>query len=481
MSNPTISLTTGITANAQIPTDAKRYFVTYADMIDLGENNFKAYKYYDGMTVMCAENKKTYIWQEVTQFDVGNLAEDFFYPANLIVNGIDYSGKKYDFVEYKSVPEKLEVSGGLVTYSGNLYQYWVSPVQVLNYNGASFFISLSGTINLDPADAEDRFDNILVDLENQNIIVQKGIPNVNPQIPYYNPETFVLLSTIRVSSGTTTPTTTFDLVYNEYVGQDGGEYDAVIDNPGAGFEFDYSNPAFTPFDGSLCILYNDLVFVNNPVVRFFKGNLIDASNYTALIFRFYSKARIDAKSKFQFFFTDNNDNVISNFVDVFQDLIADTTTSQWNQVTIPMNLFNLNQSFKNLIFRIENFTDEFFIDKIEFEVNGTQNPSFGNTYLDLTDTTDNSYNNKKFMSPVVFNNELVLTRTLIPIDKFSFILKLDPNNNNLNAIEENDTVFFKRFTVNGILQIVPVCVYENTTGDNDVNNIENYDIPTISN
>lgn len=85
--------------NSQLPLDDKTYKVTLAALKDLGTSNQKAFIYYEGMEVYCNENRQKYTWKEVTAEDpAGLLATPFTYPSGSITNGIDYSGRKFNFI-----------------------------------------------------------------------------------------------------------------------------------------------------------------------------------------------------------------------------------------------------------------------------------------------------------------------------------------------------------------------------------------------
>lgn len=66
---------------------------------DLGTGNNLAFKYYDGLKVRCKDEKTEYIWREVIGVETGLLDVAFTYPIYPPVDGIDYSGKTYNFFE----------------------------------------------------------------------------------------------------------------------------------------------------------------------------------------------------------------------------------------------------------------------------------------------------------------------------------------------------------------------------------------------
>lgn len=95
---PNNDILTGFRVTSQLPLDGKRYFLTLAEMQNLGTNNINAFTYYEDMTVICIETHSTYVWRVLKDDnEAGILTESFLYPANSISNGIDYSGKRFNF------------------------------------------------------------------------------------------------------------------------------------------------------------------------------------------------------------------------------------------------------------------------------------------------------------------------------------------------------------------------------------------------
>ena len=66
---------------------------------NLGSGNNLAFKYYDGLKVRCKDEKTEYIWREVNGIETGLLDTHFTYPTYPAVDGVDYSGKTYNFFE----------------------------------------------------------------------------------------------------------------------------------------------------------------------------------------------------------------------------------------------------------------------------------------------------------------------------------------------------------------------------------------------
>ena len=100
---------TSLRVPAQVPLDAKAYVVSKEDLRDLGVNSYKAYTYYNGMRVLCANERETYEWKEVEPTDDKLLLTDFTYPTGVIAGGIDYSNKTYNFALVKSAEQNNKV------------------------------------------------------------------------------------------------------------------------------------------------------------------------------------------------------------------------------------------------------------------------------------------------------------------------------------------------------------------------------------
>ena len=64
---------------------------------NLGSGNNLAFKYYEGLKVYCKDEKTEYVWREVIGVETGLLDTHFIYPTYSPVDGIDYSGKSFNF------------------------------------------------------------------------------------------------------------------------------------------------------------------------------------------------------------------------------------------------------------------------------------------------------------------------------------------------------------------------------------------------
>ena len=90
---------TGLYIPAQITLDPKAYCLSESVLSSLGNSSALAFTYFDGLTVKCQLEKTIWEWREVKigEENTGLVPNDFVYPINIIVAGIDYSGKKYNF------------------------------------------------------------------------------------------------------------------------------------------------------------------------------------------------------------------------------------------------------------------------------------------------------------------------------------------------------------------------------------------------
>ena len=92
---------------------------------NLGSGNNLAFKYYEGLKIYCKDEKTEYVWREVIGSETGLLTTHFVYPTYSPVDGINYSGKSFNFFEIASSnitpPDGSEtklVQGSNVTITG---------------------------------------------------------------------------------------------------------------------------------------------------------------------------------------------------------------------------------------------------------------------------------------------------------------------------------------------------------------------------
>lgn len=141
----------GIRVATQLPTVAKAYFLTEASMIDLGIDNNLAYSYEEGVLVYCAAEDSYFRWREVKDDAVGVIANNFVYPSNHYVGGINYSNRVFNFFPAVFIPAatpylalrikdkgegneneyKLQV-GDIVQGRKTKFTYWDSAIYIGN-------------------------------------------------------------------------------------------------------------------------------------------------------------------------------------------------------------------------------------------------------------------------------------------------------------------------------------------------------------
>ena len=98
-------LSEGWHIGSQSPMDDRLIFSTTSELQNLGLNNQEAYRYYEGMEVLVVSTKKYYRWQEATS---GLLASNFTYPANIIINNVNYSNRFLLQLVYQQVLLKTQ-------------------------------------------------------------------------------------------------------------------------------------------------------------------------------------------------------------------------------------------------------------------------------------------------------------------------------------------------------------------------------------
>lgn len=112
------NIPTGLLVPAQVPLDAKLYIANEASLMNLGTANNLAYTYYEGMIVYCVAEKRRYEWREGTVGEVGLLPSGFTYPSPLVINGITYSGRTFNFFIVLQNVNITNVGSGVAYYKG---------------------------------------------------------------------------------------------------------------------------------------------------------------------------------------------------------------------------------------------------------------------------------------------------------------------------------------------------------------------------
>lgn len=107
----------------QLPVDGKSWVASVHQISNLGLGFYKAFMYYKGLMIYCADNKTTYVWDEANENSgsTGLLTEDFVYPADAPeVNGISYASKAYNFFKVEETQKDRIIELSEITVSESI-------------------------------------------------------------------------------------------------------------------------------------------------------------------------------------------------------------------------------------------------------------------------------------------------------------------------------------------------------------------------
>lgn len=138
----------GLRVPTQTPLDAKLHVASQAVLSDLGSNNNLAYTYYEGMIVYCVAERTRWEWrQEIPgEITMKLLLDDFTYPNNLVVDGVTYSNKVFNFfrtsLQGPTGPAGADGADSIMVLSTNqcinLSQALVGSFVTLNFGSAIY-------------------------------------------------------------------------------------------------------------------------------------------------------------------------------------------------------------------------------------------------------------------------------------------------------------------------------------------------------
>jgi hypothetical protein len=132
---------------SQTPIDDRIILSTYNELLDLGVDNVKAFRYYEGLKIFVLENESEYIWTESVE---GVLSTPYTYPNSIVTNGTDYSNKTFNLVKSNFAPSIVDVD---VYTTGNISNLsYVNPGNpnfparkaILSSNNPSVFPTYQG-------------------------------------------------------------------------------------------------------------------------------------------------------------------------------------------------------------------------------------------------------------------------------------------------------------------------------------------------
>jgi hypothetical protein len=303
--------------------------------------------------------------------DVDNLQTqiDAIVPANqLITGGVSYTGSGFTY----------DVSALLYRIQGTIYT--TAPTQV--------------TLNAsDPTN--DRIDVIYAD-DTGAVGVITGTPAPSPTKPNVNSLTQVEVTFVNVSAGSTTPSVTITLVYNEDTGAP-TEWNGTSDD----INVDFASIA-DPYSGSVSVETLSALGTNREII--FTPSAPYTNNGGYVTFRLKAKVDMSAPSGVLYVGFFNSGSLVGNSVQVGGTSTLTygfdaTDTSQYQLVTIPISAFGSLPASLDAIrfFKLTGTTTaNFFLDFIQIQ-DGTPTPpptTTGHTIQDEgVDLTQRAYLN----------------------------------------------------------------------------------------
>ena len=98
---------------------------------NLGYGNNLAFKYYEGLKIYCKDKKTEYVWREVIGSETGLLTTHFVYPTYPSIDGVDYSGKSFNFFLVtnngtSANGSEIKINSGTITTYRELFQALVT-------------------------------------------------------------------------------------------------------------------------------------------------------------------------------------------------------------------------------------------------------------------------------------------------------------------------------------------------------------------
>jgi hypothetical protein len=142
-------LATGWHISSQTPIDDRLVMLNYTDILSLGPNNEDAYRYYDGLKIFVVENESEYVWKES---NTGILPQSFTYPANISLNGVNYSNRSFNLVQSSFPPSITDINvfttaplaSATYTNVNGASPYFPARKAVITSNNISAFPTLQG-------------------------------------------------------------------------------------------------------------------------------------------------------------------------------------------------------------------------------------------------------------------------------------------------------------------------------------------------
>lgn len=227
------------------------------------------------------------------------------------------------------------INGGVVTYSGTGLTYDVTAAtyrkNAVIYNAPATSLTLAAA---DPT--YDRIDLIVADTTG-NIVVVPGTASADPVTPQIDPTYGIVLTTITVKAGTTTPADVTTLtIYDENTEWATSSVNLTVN---------YDN-TINPFH--LTKAADITAASNGGYMLFTNTSVISSANYSTLKFYIRLKTSLNSKSNInvQFF---NGSTAVSNLFTLSSTYLNKTTTGTYQNISIPLTAFTFtNSSFDRI-------------------------------------------------------------------------------------------------------------------------------------
>lgn len=110
----------GLNVPKQVRLDSITGIQNESTLKNLGTGNNLAFKYYEGLKVYCKDEKTEYIWRQVIGSEIGLLSTPFTYPSYNPIDGINYSGKTFNFFKVINNPQPVDGSETKITPGANI-------------------------------------------------------------------------------------------------------------------------------------------------------------------------------------------------------------------------------------------------------------------------------------------------------------------------------------------------------------------------
>lgn len=468
-----IELSEAIIVAGQFPRNAKLYVKTLAELIDLGVDDYKAYRYYDGMIVFCIETLTHYIWKNKNRARTGefSVSTSFTYQNGTIANGIDYSSQTYCFYPFNSpqvfqntqninllLAQNRILSGGIKWLGGFNFES-----TIIKYTWGRRVYSIpaqSLTLqNLPSNPGEKKVFVFAVDAKLNEVVIIEGEEDVNAIEPNVNFERQIRICAVTVEEGESAPTgLSKTLVYNENLGNPTEWNGTTISDSGSTILLNFEDEFY---DGALCCAFKGSE--ENDRFVFEAAAPVSVDDFDSLSFRLYNyDINPLTPYKLGLVFRQTIGGQAVGFADIFDGRFGLDlgNTSDWHLINVEKSQLDYSFSVNSfsvielVIYREDNEplnNNLILIDLIEIN-SGIQSNSGVTDWISLTDTYESTYSNKKGYISSVRNQEdgLHLKHpVLIPMAEQYFVRKANLETANANALEIGDEVYFRKITNDG--------------------------------